>query len=343
MNIVFAHFRSKPPKYLILNIKRTLDLFPEHRVYLITDRRDRRYNIPNLNVYLYNRDSDWEMLQDLLVHDKNFRNNFWFLSVARFLAIADFLENQNEEMLHVESDVILSSDFPFELLSGLNTQYAFPIVNNDQAISSCLYLRDFNSAHYLKDLTLSEAKKNSRTTDMHILRILSRDARNDFQILPTAPLYRVELGDAEIELHDLNLQAITLFKGVFDGVDIGMFLFGHDPRNNRGFTTLRNPTIGAYVDVSKKILSMNNGREFPNIYDHNSGEFIPVFSLHIHCKNYKLFDVVKSKRLIKNAVRNSSKGPRLRFYVFVFSKSLMAAAARRAKSKIHNIKSFFVE
>ena len=60
MNIVFVHFRAKPPRHLILNIKRTIKLFPEHRVYLITDFNSPKFKIKGLICYEYKKNKDWE-------------------------------------------------------------------------------------------------------------------------------------------------------------------------------------------------------------------------------------------------------------------------------------------
>jgi hypothetical protein len=37
MSIVFAHFYTPLPKHLILNIKRTIKMFPEQQIFLVTD------------------------------------------------------------------------------------------------------------------------------------------------------------------------------------------------------------------------------------------------------------------------------------------------------------------
>lgn len=332
MNIVFVHFLSKPPKYLTLNIQRTINLFPEHKVFLITDLDQSNFKIKGLNYHKYKKEENWTRLENFLTHDKTFRRNFWFLSVVRFLALADFMQERDAEILHIESDVIISGDFPFKLLSELDSKFAFPIVNEYQGIASCLYVKNSTSAKYLRDLTLMEAEKNSKTTDMHILRILSKINRDIFQILPSAPLYNQEIINDD-KMYYENKKSISYFKGVFDGVDIGMFLFGQDPRNKRGFTTVRKPTPGAYLDVSKQSLTMTDKRDFPNIYDLNSQQTIPIYSLHIHCKNRNLFNLTRSRSIISRAVHDSKNQPKTEFYLSVFFNSLKASLIRRFNLK----------
>lgn len=331
MNIVFAHFLSKPPKYLILNIERTIKLFPQHNIYIITDLNSSNFSIQGLNYYEYKKERNWSILESLLTHDKTFRLNFWFLSVVRFLAIADFMQNIKGEILHIESDVIISRDFPFKLLSESSAKFAFPIVNNYQAIASCLYIKDLTSAIYLRDLTIIEAKRNSKTTDMHILRILTKIKSDSFQILPSAALIYDGLNPNDNSFYEKNNESIAYFKGVFDGVDIGMFLFGQDPRNKRGFSSIRKPTPGAYLDVSKQTLVMSAGRDFPDFYYPDSKKNTPIYTLHIHCKNPDLFNPIRSKRIIRKAVIESINQPRTKFYVYVFIKSVWISFLRRIR------------
>ncbi len=334
MNIVFVHFTTKPPKHLILNIERTIKLFPNHKVYLITDLPKSNFKIKILHFYKYEKSADWIILEKLLSHDKGFRNNFWFLSVLRFLAIADFMKYNDEEILHLESDVIISPDFPFEDFSNSKSNFLFPIVNDDQAIASCLYIKDSISAHYLKDLTITEAKRNSRTTDMHILRVLSKIKADMYSVLPSAPVDKLLFTFEDKDFCAKSSESISVFNGVFDGVDIGMFLFGQDPRNKRGFSTVRKPTPGAYLDCSKQKITMSAGRDFPYVYDFNNQKTLPIYSLHIHSKIHQLFKLSSSSNIIKNAVNHSQCPPKRYFYISIFINSLVASVARRVKSKL---------
>jgi hypothetical protein len=334
MNIVFVHFRTKPPKHLILNIKRTIKLFPQHKVYLVTDFDSPKFKIKGLLRYDYKKNKDWDLLERQLVHDKDFRNNFWFLSLVRFLALSDFMLTVNEEILHIESDVIIAPDFPFKKLSELNASFLFPIINYEQAIASCLYLKDSNAARFLSDITMSEVEKNPKTTDMLILRMITRIKVDSFKVLSSSPLKLSDLPNIDLAFYKDNLGSISYFDGVFDGVDIGMYLFGQDPRNGRGFSTIRKPTPGHYLNVSDHRISIIGKREFPYIFDFNSSQMIPIYSLHIHCKNWKLFDLNRSRDVIRRSVKKSQEESRTVFYFFVFITSLKIATIRRLKSKL---------
>ena len=172
MKIVFAHFNSKLPKHLILNLKRTISLFPSHEVHLITDQDLTKVKINNLSVSKYHPSDNWNNLEKRIQHPKFFRNNFWFTSLARFIAIAEFVKIHDEEIIHIESDVIISDDFPFKMFSKLNVDFSFAIVNSEQAIASCLFIGNSRAADELIRITLESAIENNLTTDMYILKKL---------------------------------------------------------------------------------------------------------------------------------------------------------------------------
>jgi hypothetical protein len=318
MKIVFAHFNSKIPKYLLLNLKRTIQLFPKHNVCLITDQDTSKIKVSNLLVSKYHPSNAWNELEKLIDHPKFFRRNFWFTSLARFIAISEFTKTYNEPILHIESDVIISEDFPFEIFSNLNTDFAFPVVNSQLAIASCLYLGGSGAAEKLINMTLESASQNNHTTDMYILKKLTEKNSIRFQLLPSSISSKEALDCASSEFLEETKQALLKFSGVFDGCDIGLYLFGEDPRNNRGFSQLRSRKYVNYLNVRNLIISIKDDREFPYLLDIVNKKQIPVFALHIHSKNITLFKLRGAKRLIAKSVKNSKKKPKTIFVLIKF-------------------------
>jgi hypothetical protein len=329
MDIVFAHFGSPIPKHLMLNLHRTAMLFPQNRVTLITDLDLSGKDIENIFIYKYLPTDEWTVLGNNLMHAKDFRDNFWFTSTARFLALSDFSKSIEREFLHVESDVILAEDFPFSKLSTLESDFMFPVVSDTNAIASCLYIRNHDSANYLANLTLQESAKNSLTTDMYILSALSKMTSVNFIPLPTAPIiYYSNSLASNVFLHKADTY-IEHFGGVFDGFDLGRYLFGDDPRNKRGVSILRNNDDRTYLNVRNLRLVTRPERDFPYIYNSSLNSYIPVYSLHIHSKNLDLFKMKKSKRTIQAYVSKSKSNPRKVFIFSVFLRSLFQALKRR--------------
>lgn len=340
MNLVFAHFGSPIPKHLFLNLERSAALFPNHQIFLITDLN---LKIKNVVIYKYTASKDWWVLNDRLKHSKSFRNNFWFTTSARFLALADFSNALDGDFLHIESDVIIAEDFPFKKLSNSNYDIIFPIVSESTAIASCLYMRNLDTANYLADLTLSESQKNNLTTDMYILRILSKADNLNYSPLPTAPsncYLRTEDNTKFLQSSDT---AATEFGGFFDGADVGRYLFGDDPRNRRGFSILRDNDTLTYLDVRDLDLVTKSEREFPYIQNNSSNSCAPLYSLHVHSKNLNLFNINKSKRLIHYYVSESKDESKKVFVFSVFLNSAFSALKIRVKNLVDEIKASLKE
>lgn len=336
MNIVFAHFNSSIPKYLIENLNRTAETFEQMKVHIITNLQLKKAQIPKIQVFHHSINDDWITLENLLAHPKHFRNNFSFTSIARFLAIADFSDQVPGEILHVESDVILSEDFPFSLLTKKGRQIACPLVNEDLAIASVLYLRNRSSTQILRNYTLDSARRNPFTTDMHILREISKTEGDIFQSLPTVPSINEVLPDVSQEFLMENAEAVAEFQNLFDGGDLGRYLFGDDPRNWGGRPPIRhNPSI-TYFDIRNLSFTIDESRNFPYVNHHEIGLKIPIQALHIHSKQNRIFKASKQARLIHKAVNKSSHPMRSQFYLKYF----LLSKYQQLK-KLFNIRNLF--
>ena len=338
MNLVFAHFGSPVPKHLAKNLKRATLLFPTHQIILVTDLPIEKSKFEKVFTYKYAHTQNWYKLQSQLKHSRDFRDNFWFTSSARFLALADFSNSFKEEFLHIESDVIIADDFPFEKLSNTNYDFMFPIVSDSNAIASTLYIKNSKAANYLANFALSESQKNNLTTDMYILRELSKRAALEFAPLPTAPTDSYEKLKSKDKFLQMSDSLISNLGGVFDGFDLGRYLFGDDPRNKRGFSIVRDTDSRTYLDVRNLNLVMRPERDFPFLRNNSSGFEMPVFSLHIHSKNLDLFELKKSKPMIKNFVLKSKKESKTIFVFSVFINSAFRSFKRRLKRVAINYK-----
>lgn len=329
MNLVFAHFNTPLPRHLVLNLKRTAALFPLSRIFLLTDLDLKIKGFRDVEVIKYSHKSNWHLVNSLLKHPKEFRGNFWFTSIARFLALAEFSNQLNQEILHIESDVILAEDFPFNKLSKSGFDFLYPLVSDSTAIASCLYLRNSSAAELLADFTINQVQNNNVTTDMYILSELSRDGSVSFAPLPTAPsrcYADPKMINGFLKKSDLM---ITEFSGVFDGGDIGRYLFGDDARNKRGVTILRDNDAHTHLNVRDLSLVVKPEREFPYIHDVASDSFIPVYSLHIHSKNLRFFDAKRSIKIIHKHVAVSEKNPQRVMIFSVLLQSILKSLKRR--------------
>jgi hypothetical protein len=333
MDLVFVHFNTKLPRHLELNIERSLRLFPMRNVHLLTDQDVGRLRRTNLRIHRLSQDNRWHELNSSLIHPKDFRGNFWLTSLARFFALSDFAEAHKAPFLHIESDVLISNDFPFDTLSELKCDLAFPIVSNSQAIASTLYIRNHSAAKELANYSLKCSRENSSTTDMLVLYNFMTEFPDLATILPSAFSHARTL--ESLSCRQKVIDSEMYFKAAFDGFDFGRFLFGDDPRNARGFSILRKKDPNSFLDVGNLTLVTTENRTFPSIRRKSDGELIPLHSLHIHSKNLSVFRFKKETQLIKRAVENSSLPPQKIFVFTVFCKSAMKAIWRRIRRVIN--------
>ena len=123
--------------------------------------------------------------------------------------------------------------------------------------------------------------------------------------------------------------SLLYFEGIFDGYDIGRYLFGDDPRNNRGFSVLRRPDQKSYLNPRNMDFVLDRNRGFLSIRVPSSPRLQPIYSLHIHCKNLHLFKQSGSNKQITKAAKDSKLESRRVFSGKVFMQSLFQAILRR--------------
>lgn len=339
MNILFAHFDTPIPKYLVNNLIRCKYLFPSHRVILLTNVNYKFKKLEGITIVNYHPSKNWEMVKKNLNHPHEFRKNFWFLSLGRLIAISEFVIANNSEVLHIESDVLISKDFPFEAFSQGESEILFPQVSENRSIASTLYLRNAKVANELIDFIKVNSTEDSYITDMLVLSKLSKLQGVNFRALPTVPSNSKSLQNN----HKLNLKAneesIKHFKGVFDGANLGVYLFGDDPRNHRGKSKVRQVILDSFFVPQKINFVINPERNFLDIYELEANSAIPIYSLHIHVKSEKIFIENYTLSYLKSAVFESSKQAEEKFYLKVFLKSALLSLIRIFKLFIKLIKS----
>ena len=330
MNIVFVHFGPKVPAHLARNLDRTIKLFRGHPVILITMPDTRCPNINGLVRIDYSPDDYFWKINGNLSHPKDFRGNFWANTLTRFLALHDYMSETQEEFIHVESDVILAEDFPFERISELQKPIAFPVVNQSQGIASVLYLRDQNATNELIKAITTEVESNSFTTDMLILRSLYDRHPGIVQVLPTGPDALDSFNNAQNDETVNNIrESLRLVGGIIDGLDIGYFLFGEDPRNHRGKRFLRTVLPEYYLNPKFLKFSYSDSRKFISVIT-PSGE-IPIYSMHIHSKDLRLFDLRLGQRVMERAVKNYTDPIAFDFLPRTFLASVLISLFRKIR------------
>lgn len=305
MEIVFVHFGSAPPKYLIQNLNRTCEFFPNTTVALITDvKADIEVDHSNFQKRHFELGPDYQQVNSQIHHPKSFRNNFWFTSLARVMALCDYVIEREVAVLHIESDVLVSQDFPLQKFTKCDQSIAYTMVGEMSGVASVLWLGNKNAAIHLRSYANFQAQVDSMTTDMKILGRYQQDYPQNVRILASFPTKLVtSYSSISTQIIQDMIYSEELFEGYFDAADVGQYLLGDDPRNNRGMKFLRRELITSFFKPSKVNFQYSKDRKFLNIFCENSNRY---FSLHIHSKTESVFNEKKIESILSRAVENQS-------------------------------------
>lgn len=328
MEIVFVHFGSPIPRYLQQNISRVCRLFPDKKITLITDSSVFTDNIDaDVGIYAAKFDSTYSYVNNLLNHPKDFRNNFWFTSLSRLMALCDYVNETHLSVLHIESDVLVSDDFPIDQFQGLDRPLAYTMLGDLRAVASIFFLRDAEAARHLRQYISDSVTQDPHATDMTILGDYQRNHPDFVRILASFPEARSEFSTLMTEeIRNDFRYSFEKFDGYFDAADIGQFLMGDDPRNHRGVKIVRGKQKTSYLDPSAITYSYSNKRKFLNLESKNSEK---IYSLHIHSKDPHVFNPKKTEKSLIKSVLNQKKPQYRKFILKVFLNSIIKSLRRR--------------
>lgn len=307
MPIVLVYLGARLPLYALLNLRYLLRTFPLHEVWLVSDNPQalrvaaaagaRTFACADVN-------TAWAHVRERMPFRTDFRKGFWFLTLARFYALAEFAHSAEVgPFLHVEADVWLSPRFPFDLLEGLPADLAFPMEDADAGVASTLFVRSTADMTSLVDLVEAWIAAGECFTDMGFLgQVVQRGARR-VAVLPSAPphapVFREAVGDA------VRTRLVgTGEQGVFDGMAWGMDLLGEDPRNHWGSLRLFRPHRASALDTSRVVLDID-AEGLPLVRD-TEGRAHALHSLHVHSKDLRMF--LQPQRRIAQRVRQRASG-----------------------------------
>lgn len=302
MKIVFVQLANTPKSYVWENIKQSKKIFPNFEHILITDdpKIINKAIARNIYSWRYEATSEINEIFEALQTDKSFRSGFWRLTLERLIALTRFHQSTNgDPLLHVESDVILAENFPFQKIAELSKILWFPFSSN-RDVASLLYLPNSSESAWLEKEILSEITINPSSTDMTALsRIAERsDSRvgyfpviedKDSKLLSARSTKQFAIRASQYSEH---------FSGIFDAAPLGMWITGQDPKNNRGYILKHSDLPDSFVNpncLKERIVSDNRNK----IYYQN----IQIFNLHIHSKKEKYFRTKNWKLISKEIMK----------------------------------------
>jgi len=209
--------------------------------------------------------------------DKTFRGGFWTYASLRFFYIYEFMREYNvSDVIHLENDVLVYYNCD-ELIDKFDKNFTYiPFDTFKRTIPSIVYIP--TSDVFKKILDLYDYGRN----DMDNFSIIQKKS-GLIKNLPIFPYENIALEEVAFVSQNYNN-----FKYVFDAAAIGQYLGGVDPRNIAGNTTgfINETCVIKYNNYKFEWITIN-GIKKPFI--EINGEQIPIFNLHIHCKNLSKF------------------------------------------------------
>jgi hypothetical protein len=329
--IAVIYLGTTLPTYVIKNLKYLSETFPSERIVFISDSKKSLTRIKKLGVESWlapNSDTHWQELRGKMKHSMNFREGFWFKTLARIFVLDLFLqENPNESCLQIEADVFLFKNFPFEKFRDSNAEIEFPMESKQMGIASLLFLRNRDASKTLVEMTMEEINQNGYVTDMSLLGIVAKSNRINFSPLSTLPTSMISALNDPTELK-LFCGELSNDLGVFDGITIGQYLLGIDPRNSRGWKILHRKQNSHGINPEKLNFIYENN-DVLLIENHENR--VQVYNLHNHAKDLRIFNAASRAKLLKNRTDSAKFGESREFILMVFLESLWQSFKRRVK------------
>lgn len=291
LNIVLVYLGNRPPSYVRSNLNHLRIQFPGATTWLITDSENikKHFERRGHNVWLFQKSSGvWSDIDAKMNFPREFRGGFWFLTLKRFKAIEDFMLQNPSALLHVEADVFLMPNFPLTEISSIEKNLAFPSVGVGYAIASTFFVRTRNAIKDFNDFVESSSKENPNAIDMTLLYEYANAYPDRVELLPSGPSYKGKT------------------KGYFDGAAFGTFLTGQDPRNFRG-VRIKYSQVDWHSDKISDLDFAIVGNELISILGETK---LPIYSLHIHSKKAKLFQVNGLMKELHKSLKEYKKGPK---------------------------------
>ena len=309
MHFVFVHLGKASCRWLIPNILDHDRRFQENTVLLADD--------PDLICVAKRNGIQVEhiIFPDELPPDqrtREFRHGFWSHTTNRFRALSEFHAQVEGPILHVESDVVLMDDFQTQRVLDHAGVVAYSLVAPQIGVGALVFLRNQGASLELSKSIMGVGPGSSSNNDMHRLGKFANDNFDSFTVFPSAPAHNPQIFRPGIS-SDFRYKVsknLDHFGGIFDGASVGQYLFGLDPRNNRGFKTLGFSPPDHAINAGRLIYHSSGTSLF---VESESGASVPFLNLHIHSKDLRMFTAKTRQPLVEKRVHAQHRGQRREF------------------------------
>jgi hypothetical protein len=287
LNLVFIQLGSTPEEYVWRNILRCKSIAKNMKIYMVSDSQQtlNKAEAIGISAWRYSSSTEVSNLLDGMTVDLEFRGGFWRYSLERLFALNAFQESHHEApLLHIENDIFLFENFPWEKIIECDKLMWLPF-NMDRDVASIIYSPSKSTGRWLHTQMIRNLMNNQDLSDMSLLRKISSEFEEFVNYFPIANDSESKLLDSGLpEVYRIRISLLSdFFNGIFDGASLGMWLTGQDPRNHFG-------RLVRYRDITESALrtaELHRTLTFDNSILQVNG--FQLYNLHVHSKNLKLF------------------------------------------------------
>ena len=272
--IIFSYLGAKIPRYAILNAEHTKLRFPELNVGMIVSSKENARAIEKrgISAFVYNTHVNDELFSLMQTKRKDFRNGFWRFSLERLMSIDVCFKENISDVVHVESDVVLLNGFDRYIFSKSKVSW---LKHKDTEDSAAILAINNGAAFYNFNEDLrSTFAENPTSSEMQLLSKLRKKSPDVYDLMPSI----FEDGTVSRGQNDLHENF------VFDPATLGMWLFGHDPKNHFGVT--RRSLLQGEKNPDAFNLNIRNETGKSHLY---LADNTKVLSIHVHTKTEAIF------------------------------------------------------
>jgi hypothetical protein len=184
-------------------------------------------------------------------------------------------------------------NFPFAEIA-LSKKLMWNAYNSNHDVAALLFSPNINSTDNLIQQIRLNLKLKPNLTDMTVLNEVWRNSdlnpTHFSSVHPSLP----EMINPKADEY-AGSEMSSGYGGIFDGAAIGMWLFGHDPKNNYGKSIIHSNLViqsgNSYVDPSSVNYELDENGNLFAISKETTARKVPIWNLHIHSKNQNVLGV----------------------------------------------------
>lgn len=217
---------------------------------------------------------------------KNFWNGFWIKTIERFFILESFCKKYNiKSFFHAEIDnIVFNIDGLNEKLDKFGKKIFFTKDRTDRGLAGLIYINSIDILTDFCNFIINNLKENF-FNDMYLLGKFSNLFSEKCGILPN------ELNAFQEDKILFNSIDVEKVGGVVDGIRIGAFLFGEDPRIIKGFLFNRKQPLGddnkTNFDYKNLLFFFSSSKKEFLIKHKITKKSVKIFNLHVHSKLFK--------------------------------------------------------